>query len=139
MWGWFDMALADLIKEARARKRNKDGKPWTQDDLAEAMGVSRGYIGQVETGLIRRPRPPYRRLFLDTLNLSEEEWLRSTGELPPREAMDVEAEIRRIAAIQDLDDQAAELELLEQTHPALIRLMEAMAMRRAREAFRPGR
>ena len=41
------MTLAEVIRRARNRKG------LTQEQLAEQLGVSRGYIGQLETGLVR--------------------------------------------------------------------------------------
>lgn len=129
--------LAELVAEARSRKTNRQGKPWTQQDLADAMGVSRGYIGQVETSLVKRPRPKYQKLFMQTLDIAKEDWLRATGELGPASQIDLAAEIRRIDAIPDFEDQVSELEQLETTHPELLRLMESMALHRVRRAFRP--
>jgi transcriptional regulator with XRE-family HTH domain len=122
--------LAELIKSAR------DAREWTQDDLAEAMGVSRGYIGQLETGLIKRPRAKYMGLLERHLKLSREEILRATGELGPSVSTDVLAEIRRIARIPDHDDRMAELYLLP---PEVIEVIESLAVDFVRQTFRQGR
>lgn len=39
----FDLAIIDLVKEMRAKKK------LSQDDLAEFLEVTRGYIGQIES------------------------------------------------------------------------------------------
>jgi transcriptional regulator with XRE-family HTH domain len=132
-------ALADLVRESRERKRTKDGKRWTQDDLAEATGFSRGYIGQLETGLVKNPRPKYRKKFQEVLGITDEQWARGIGVLGEVSTFDVEAELRRIDAIPDLEDQAAELEALEQAPPELYRLMESVALNHVRRMFRSGR
>lgn len=121
------MNFADLIREARIKKG------WTQDQLAEAMDVSRGYIGQVETGLVRHPREKYLRLFEKHLNLTREQLLRAGGLLGAESKYDVMAEVRRIAAIDNLDQQEAEL---RQLPPELVQLMENMALQHVRRAFR---
>lgn len=121
------MSLADLVREARLRKK------WTQDDLAEAMDVSRGYIGQLETGLVRHPREKYLRLLEKNLNLTREQLLRAGGLLGAETDFDVMAEIKRIAAIDDLDQQEAELRLLPSE---VVQLMESMALQHVRRAFR---
>lgn len=123
-------SLAELIQNRR------NAKGWTQDDLAEAMGVSRGYIGQIETGLIRRPRPRFRDLFEKTLGISREEWLRATDGLASSPPADVMAEIRRIAQIRDLEDQVAEL---RQLPPEVVDVLEALALGLVRQTFRQAR
>lgn len=128
--------LANLIREARENQRRPDGKPWTQDDLADAMDVSRGYIGQIETGLIKRPRMKYRKLFQDKLHITDNQWLTATGEMQPASGVDLNSEIHRIAQIPDIEDRVAELDELEKSHPEIVRLMEAVAFRRMRESFR---
>lgn len=119
--------LANLIREAR------ESKGWTQDDLAEATGTSRGWIGQLESGLIKRPRPPYMEKLERALGLTREELLRATGVLGASVSVDILAEIRRIARIPDLDDRMAELDVL----PVELRqLLESMAMDHVRQTFR---
>ncbi len=44
--------LGELIRKARNEKREKTGIKYTQKMLAEDIGVSRSYIGDVETGRI---------------------------------------------------------------------------------------
>lgn len=48
-----------LIKKARKLKSEKIGKKFTQNDLAESLGKSRSYIGDIENG---RTYPNYRLL-----------------------------------------------------------------------------
>lgn len=43
-------ALGKLIKEARKLKGTKLGSSFTQKDLAAAVGISRSYIGDIESG-----------------------------------------------------------------------------------------
>lgn len=58
------MNLGDLIRLARQRKS------WTQDDLAQRLGVERSYISQWETGARKWPQE-YVRAIADTLGLSQ--------------------------------------------------------------------
>lgn len=118
--------FAKLIQQAR------EAKGWTQNELAEEMGVSRGYIGQLETGLIKRPRAKYIDLLVEHLGLSKQEILRAQGQLGPDTSMDLLTEVRRIARIPDLDDRVAEL---EQVSPELLELMEGMALDHVRRTF----
>lgn len=43
-------AVGRLIKEARTIKSNQDGKKYTQGMLARDIGISRSYLGDIETG-----------------------------------------------------------------------------------------
>lgn len=118
--------FARLIQQAR------EAKGWTQFELAEEMGVSRGYIGQLETGLIKRPRPKYVALLEKHLGLTQEEILRAQGQLGPETSTDLLVEVRRIARIPDLDDRVSEL---EQLSPELLELLEGLALDHVRRAF----
>jgi transcriptional regulator with XRE-family HTH domain len=120
--------FAKLIQQAR------ESKGMTQQELAEAMEVSRGYIGQLETGLIKRPRTQYIALLEKHLGLTREEILRSQGQLGPQASTDLLVEIRRIARIPDVDDRVAEL---EQLSPELLDLIEDLAVEHVRRSFRP--
>lgn len=121
--------FAKLIQQAR------ETKGWTQNELAEAMGVSRGYIGQLETGLIKRPRPKYVALLEKHLGLTKEEILRAQGQLGPEASTDLLVEVRRIARIPDLDDRVSEL---EQLSPELLDLVEDLAVEHVRRTFQRG-
>lgn len=48
--------LGQLIKKARKLKEDKDGKKFTQKDLADSIKKSRSYIGDIEAG---RTYPSY--------------------------------------------------------------------------------
>lgn len=120
--------FAKLIQKAR------ESKGLTQQELAELMGVSRGYIGQLETGLIKRPRPKFIALIEKHLGLGREEILRAQGQLGPDVSTDLMAEVRRIARIPDVDDRVSEL---EQLSPELLELVEALAVDHVRRSFRP--
>ncbi len=120
-------AFAELIQHAR------ESKGMTQQELAEVMGVSRGYIGQLETGLIKRPRPKYTALLEKHLGLSKEEILRAQGQLGPQATTDLLVEVRRIARIPDVDDRVSEL---EQLSPELLELIESLALEHVRRSFR---
>lgn len=120
--------FAKLIQQAR------ESKAMTQQELAEAMGVSRGYIGQLETGLIKRPRPRYIALLEKHLGLTKEEILRAQGQLGPQASIDLVAEVRRIARIPDVEDRVSEL---EQLSPELLEIIESLAVDHVRQTFRP--
>jgi repressor LexA len=42
--------LGLLLKQARKMKSDKEGQKVTQDDFAEMIGISRGYLADMETG-----------------------------------------------------------------------------------------
>lgn len=119
--------LATLVQEARARRG------WTQEEAAEAMDVSRGWIGQLETGLIKRPRPPFRKKLEEHLGITREDMARAVGEIGPAQTIDMWNEIRRIAAISEPEDQEEELRGLP---PEVLRVLEGLAVNLVRRTFR---
>jgi transcriptional regulator with XRE-family HTH domain len=46
------VTLGELIRKARKEKHKKTGIKYTQKMLANDIGVSRGYIGDIETGRV---------------------------------------------------------------------------------------
>ena len=54
----------DAVATARRRKG------LTQGDLAERIGISRNAVGNIETGLVRLPRPYTLRAIADALDVT---------------------------------------------------------------------
>src|SRR5690349_18655122 len=96
-------ALGELISEARIRKH------WRQSDLAIAIGHSPGYIGQLEAGLVQRPRPATLEKLEQALGLSREAMIRAMGMIGPAPSIDVMDELRRLTAIRDIGEQTMAL------------------------------
>ncbi len=56
-------ALARALKRLRAATANpQTGRPYTQPDFAQAVGVSEKYIGQMERGVYRPSEPALREI-----------------------------------------------------------------------------
>lgn len=119
-WG-----LAQLIREARLAKE------WSQADLATHMGVSRGYIGQLETGKIGLPRQQQREQLERLLGISQEQMLRAAGQLSPTESIDIMAELRRIRAMANPDDRVRALKALP---PEVVQSIEDLAVDAVRQS-----
>jgi transcriptional regulator with XRE-family HTH domain len=80
--------LGDRIARGRTKAR------LSQSELAKAVGVTRSWIGAVETDRISRPRPASLRLLADQLGLDYNELLAITdqlGEVAKPAAKDVDA------------------------------------------------
>jgi XRE family transcriptional regulator, regulator of sulfur utilization len=118
-------ALGLLIKRAR------ETRGWTQDELAERMDVNRGYIGQLEAGTIKLPRGERLAQLEQLLGISREDMLRAAGRLGPATEFDLWHELRRISAMQDLDDRVAALEHLP---PEVLQILEDLAVDFVRHA-----
>lgn len=117
--------FGQLIKQARENRR------WTQDDLAERLNVNRGYIGQLEAGTIKMPRPERLQLLEHHLGISREAMLRAAGRLGPAPQIDIMAELRRINAIDDPDTRVQALEDLPEDVQEVIRRLSLDFVRQA--------
>lgn len=122
----FMQTLAELVRDAR--NRNK----WTQEELAERMGVERNWIAALETSRIELPSPDRFELLERHLGVTREEMLRAAGYLGPAREADLFAEISRIAAIDDLSDRMAELRRLPSQ---VFDVIEAMALAMVRQSL----
>lgn len=112
--------LGDLVRAARTRNK------WTQEELAERMGVDRNWIAGVETDRIQLPSPDRIELIEQHLGITRQEMLRAAGYLgPSTDADQLFAEISRIAALDSLSDRVAALRRLP---PPVYALVEAMAV-----------
>jgi transcriptional regulator with XRE-family HTH domain len=132
--GIMNKALGDLIKRARAARTPR----MTQETLAEAIGKSPGYVGQLESGRVDRPLPDTLRALSLALDLSMEELVTTTGQLdPPAATIEdfsqerIEAEVHRIAAIPTIE---AKMEALKQLSPAVFELVESLVFQVTQES-----
>lgn len=119
-------ALGQLIRNAR------ESKDLSQEELAELLGVSKGWVGQVETGRINRPRAQYLALLEQHLGISRDDMARAMGMIGPEVTLDVQAEVRRLREIDDPKVRAAALRALSHD---LFQVMEAMALDMVRQTF----
>jgi transcriptional regulator with XRE-family HTH domain len=84
--------LAKLVR--RARK----AKGLTQEEFAEAISKSLGYVGQLETGKVDRPFPETLRSISAVLGLSLDQLAVATGQL---DRPDVDVEPDRMLLLLD--------------------------------------
>lgn len=86
--------FAQLIKQAR------EARGLTQAHVDEAIGMSVGYMGMLESGRITRPRPETLRRLEQVLGIPRADMLVATGELdlPSDDAAIV---LQRVAALPD--------------------------------------
>lgn len=98
--------LGRLVREAR------DAKKWTQRDLAQRIGKSPGYIGQLETGGVDLPGQAVIDALAQSLGLSHTDILRAAGRLETPSSFDPHAELRRINGLPDHSARVAELRKL---------------------------
>lgn len=76
----------------RLVKRYREARGMSQDRLAELVGITGGYVSQIESGT--RGRRPARDLvisFAQALQANPAEFLRATGRLEPGDDMSPEA------------------------------------------------
>jgi transcriptional regulator with XRE-family HTH domain len=118
--------LAHIVKQAR------EAKGWSQEELAEKIGVSKGWVGQVETGRIDRPRPKYLTLLEDHLGISRDELARGMNMIGPAATGDVLVELGRIRQIADSKERAAALRGLPRD---LYEMIEWLALDMVRRTF----
>lgn len=87
-------SLPQLLRQAR------EARGLTQAQVDEAIGMSVGYTGMVESGRITRPRPDTLRKLEAVLGIPRQDMLVATGELDtPSDDMTVV--LQRIAALPD--------------------------------------
>lgn len=118
--------LGDVVREGRRTKG------WTQEKLAEAIGVNPGYIGQIETGVVKLPGPDKLELLERALGVSRADMLRAAGLLGPDEQIDVLAELRRIDA---LPSDELKIRALRQLPQEVQHALEVLARETLRFAF----
>jgi transcriptional regulator with XRE-family HTH domain len=115
-------SLARLVKQAR------EARSLTQAQVDEAIGMSTGYTGMVESGRITRPRQETLRKLEVVLGIPREDMLVATGELDtPSE--DTTIILQRIAAIPDRQQRLdAWARLPESLRSAVLVLMQDMLL-----------
>lgn len=111
-------SLAQLVKQTR------EARNLTQAQVDEAVGMSIGYTGMVESGRITRPRPDTLRKLEQVLGIPREDMLVATGELDtPSE--DAAVVLQRIAALPDREQRLEAWALLpESVRSAVVVLMQ---------------
>lgn len=117
--------LGDLIREARR------SKGWTQEKLAEEIGVNPGYIGQIETGVVKLPSAGKLESLEAALGVNRADMLRAAGLLGPEEKMNVLNELHRIVALPTDEAKRAALRQLPQDIQAVLELLARDALRLA--------
>ncbi len=111
-------SLADFVRRAR------DARGLTQEELAEAIGKSYGYVGQLETGKIGRPKAATLRSLAAALRVPLEDLVVATGQLEESREEDAAITLQRIAALPTPQERvAAWRELPEPLRAAILVLM----------------
>lgn len=100
--------LGDVIRQGRR------ARGWTQEQLADALGVNPGYIGQIETGVVKLPGADKLAALEQVLGVSRADMLRAAGLLGPEDQLDLLAELRRIGTLPTDDAKIVALRLLPQ-------------------------
>src|SRR4028119_2487433 len=109
--------LGDVIRKARHTKG------WTQEKLAEEIGVNPGYIGQIETGVVKLPSAGKLELLERALGVSRADMLRAAGLLGPEEQIDILAELHLIVALPNDEAKIQALRQLPQDVQALLEVL----------------
>lgn len=120
-------SLAQLVRQAR------EARGLTQAQVDEAVGMSVGYTGMVESGRITRPRPDTLRKLESVLGIPREDMLVATGELDtPSE--DATVVLQRIAALPDREQRLDAWAMLPETlRSAVIVLMQDVLLAGAQQ------
>lgn len=116
--------LGEVMKNARARIIMDDGRPMSQEDLAEVAGMHPGTIGQLESGRSRRPERETLETIAAALHLTYNDLAIAAGMADPPTEHDIEAEIRRLDMLPTLDEK---IEALKKLSPEVYDLVEAWA------------
>jgi transcriptional regulator with XRE-family HTH domain len=120
-------SLAQLVKQAR------EARSLTQVQVDEAIGMSIGYTGMVESGRITRPRLETLRKLESVLGIPREDMLVAIGELDtPSE--DATVLLQRIAAMPDREQRIEAWGALPETlRTAVIVLMQDVLLAGAQQ------
>ena len=80
----------------------------TQEQLAEAVGVARGTIAQLETGLIEWPRPETLQKIAETLRIPLHTLLRNAGivQIDPKLEEEIAELVAQVPELRELLDLA---------------------------------
>jgi transcriptional regulator with XRE-family HTH domain len=122
------MGFGYLIKDAR-RKRG-----WSITQLAERLDVGRGYVGQLETDRVQRPRPEILQRIEEVLGVSREDIARAGGFLGPDVKLDPFAEFKRLAALPTDEDR---YEALLRLPPDVVQALGTIAETMLRRGYDP--
>jgi len=100
-------AWGERVRRFRRLRKRPDGTPWTQEDLADASGIDRRYIGRIETGEVADPSADTVRKLSKALGRTMRDLAEPLGwyDDQSRTHVDtVEAIERILLEDQDLDD-----------------------------------
>jgi transcriptional regulator with XRE-family HTH domain len=116
-------------------KRAREAKGWTQQELANRMGIDAPYISQVERGKINLPEPDRLEAIERALGVSRAEMLRELGYLGPPDDFDFIEATRRVLSLESPDAQEAALMSFPDQYLAavqsLVELSSRLVFRRA--------
>lgn len=101
--------LGIFVRDARLRIRMPNGRPMSQEVLAERTGVSGATISHIESGKMRRPERDTLEALAAALGVTYTDLAIAAGYADPPAERDVESEMRRIAALPTVEDRMDEL------------------------------
>lgn len=102
-------ALADLVRRARAQAG------LTQEELAEAINRSTGYIGILETGKVDRPKPETLRSLASALGVPLNDLVATTGQIDAMQDENLADVLQRITALPSHRERLAAYDSLPET------------------------
>lgn len=85
--------LKDRVRRLRLKQIREDGKPWSQDDLAHAAGVTRQHVYEVEGGRTGNLQAETARNYADALGVSVHYLLEGQHPQAPNEAEGIPLEV----------------------------------------------
>lgn len=102
-------ALADLVRRARAQAG------LTQEELAEAINRSTGYIGILETGKVDRPKTETLRNLASALGVPLNDLVATTGQIDAQDDENLADVLQRITSLASHQERLAAYDSLPET------------------------
>lgn len=102
-------ALADLVRRARSQAG------LTQEELAEAINRSTGYIGILETGKVDRPKAETLRSLASALGVPLNDLVATTGQIDVADDENLADVLQRITALPSHQERLAAYDALPET------------------------
>lgn len=123
--------LGTFVRDARLRLRMANGRPMSQEVLAERTGVSGATISHIESGKMRRPERDTLEALAAALGVTYNDLAIAAGYADPPSERDIEAEMRRLDALGSIEEK---LEAVKRISPEIYDLVDAWAHDLVRQA-----
>jgi transcriptional regulator with XRE-family HTH domain len=109
--------IADFVRDARA------ARGMTQEELADRLGMTPGYVGILETGKVGRPRVQTLRKLAAALDVPLQDLVATTGQIDAPPSDDIAILLHRIAGLRTPDDRRAAFRQLPESVRKSIRIL----------------